>query len=328
MLTERFLVQGLTLHTVSNGQWSSHQLDSAHDTGFFTSIYPEQISLSLSCFKPSSLVNTLRSQVSLLPLGYSRILLSTITPSNPSDIQLLLWDLRYSVVLASASCPVPPSIAMVPPSKIEIRLSMMPSDQFALTLSPNNAEIHRSTRCVAMVASLSTIPPSTIAVAMRCMDETKKWISRPGDPDITDATEKGRRELMEGIRLNLKDGDTEAANKKFFDWVESKESKTDADYKEIRFAVIKSRGDGKSLPSRTRRDARAAILPYSFTAELLHTLFSVEGCTTHHQKILGYLLERRLVSQNMVFGGLTNSLVNLDDWVGVTSEHEAHLTAR
>jgi hypothetical protein len=251
------------------------------------------------------------------------VLLSAIVPSNPNDVLLLLWDLRYSVVLATTTCPVPPSVAMHSSEELDISLSRIGADQVCITLSPRVSGKSRSARCVALVASFSTPPTSTIAVAMRCLEETKSWIGGERDVAVLDTAETTRRTLVADVAKWLLAGDVDSANKKFFDWAESVESKSNTDYQEnIQFAPIKHRISGKrpsAQASASKKDPKSAIIPFQTAAALLQTFFSVDTYTPSHNKVVKYLLERRLVSQNMVSGGVTNMLVKLNDWVSCRS---------
>ncbi|TFY73214.1 hypothetical protein EWM64_g10798, partial [Hericium alpestre] len=51
------------------------------------------------------------SEISLLSLGASFVLLAGITTTHPPELTLLLWDLQYSVVLAVHSLPIPSSLS-------------------------------------------------------------------------------------------------------------------------------------------------------------------------------------------------------------------------
>jgi hypothetical protein len=171
---------------------------------------------------------------------------------------------------------------------------------------------------VVQVVPFSCPLVSTIATAMGRSKATQQWL-QPEDPSTSKISEPGerrRRELLEKLESELTAKNVKAAEEAFFEWVASEESKLDSqDSASITFAKAPyGRGKAPAAPKlRPKKESKIAILPYHFMTKLLNILLLPNMLTS--PKILGYLLERQLVSQNMVEGGVTKRLEEIDDWV-------------
>ncbi|KAG2054757.1 hypothetical protein BDR06DRAFT_376574 [Suillus hirtellus] len=91
----------------------------------------------------------------LLSLDSSLVLHAVITATSSSETSILLWDMRYGVVIASHAIPIPPTIA--PSIKQGINMSLLLADagQVLLTLCPANTS---------RTASKLSQPPSYAAL--------------------------------------------------------------------------------------------------------------------------------------------------------------------
>jgi len=162
--------------------------------------------------------------VSLLSLGSSFVLLAGITTHAP-ELVLLLWDLQYSVVLASHSLPIPPYLSY---NKEGVNLSLAPasSSQALLVLTPQSPKPQSTSRSSVLVVPFTAPLKSTIANAIGRASSGIKWLVQSesvGERPIQELS-IDRREVLKKMRTAIEQNWPEAADTAFFDWYERRKS--------------------------------------------------------------------------------------------------------
>ena len=207
----------------SDGQWRSFELNSTSPESLLLLSIPSPMKLSgLSFIERSSgaTVSHNSMTVSILSLGSSFALLCGCL-AHSQDLVVLLWDLRYSVVLASHCFPIPTNLTE---SKAGISLKLIPASNTQVLLSLSSRPQGKSTKSRSAVFVIPTTVPasSTIATAMGCASNSTKWLVAPNSGSLDDSFSADRRDLLSELRLTIRQNGLEAADSAFFEWLENK----------------------------------------------------------------------------------------------------------
>jgi hypothetical protein len=211
----------------SDGQWSSFELG-------FTSPGPLlllPVSSLLTLAALSFIENTSEAAaarhnakaVSTLSLGSSLVLFCGGVLQS-QDLLLLLWDLRYSVVLASHRFPIPGNLSI---SK-GISLDLVPGLDALVLLSVSPGLPDKSSKISSAVFVVPVTVPvtSTIANAMGRASSSARWLAKAHvllNGQALDASfDPNRRELLDKLRSAIRQNRPEAADFAFFEWLESR----------------------------------------------------------------------------------------------------------
>jgi hypothetical protein len=174
-----------------------------------------------------------RCNPSVISVGSSFVLLAGIAGDDPAELVLLLWDIQYSVVLATQRFALPSTVGCSP--KLPLILELVPASrsQALLVLSPTL--ITTSTRTVSTVAGRSTVfvvplavpPASTIALSMGKSRDTRRWLRKLHTSTQTMVSDKdrGHHRVMQSVQQALEQGCPNAAEAAFFNWVEQETSR-------------------------------------------------------------------------------------------------------
>lgn len=179
---------------------------------------------------PQPLTERSSTELSLLSLGSSHVLLASI-PSHSSEICLLLWDLAYSVLLASHSFTIPSSVSFNSKEGISVELVYATSTQALLALSPRTSKTTSSSapkpKSAILIVPYTAPSVSTIANAMGRADSAKKWLAKAATASTTkpfhigvDAT---RANVLKTMRAAVEQNRPEAADVAFFEWLEKEQ---------------------------------------------------------------------------------------------------------
>ena len=158
--------------------------------------------------------------MSSLALGSSFALLCGGLAQS-QDIVVLLWDLRYSVVLASHHFPIPTSLTA---SKASIYLELVPAShtQVLLSLSTRPQGKTSKLRSTVYVIPVTVPETSTIAAAMGRASGSAKWLAAPNGGPSSVSFSSDRHNLLNKLRSTIRQNDPEAADFAFFNWLENK----------------------------------------------------------------------------------------------------------
>lgn len=159
--------------------------------------------------------------VSILPMGSSFVLLCGGLAQS-QDLIVLLWDLRYSVVLASHRFPISTNLMA---SKAGISLALIPASntQVLLSLSARPQGKTSKLRSTIYVIPVAVPENSTIATAMGRASSSAKWLVAPnGGGPLSVSFSADRHDLLNKLRSTIRQNDPEAADSAFFNWLQNK----------------------------------------------------------------------------------------------------------
>ncbi|KAM5534801.1 hypothetical protein V8D89_011517 [Ganoderma adspersum] len=274
--------------------------------------------------------STRTSEATLAALTSSHVLLSAVTSGSPMEIVTLLWDLRYGVLLAQQSIPVPSTLPRPKKHGAVLHLQVSPpsasgsnstkasavSMNAILVLHPSPEREHQAESGSAAARSSVLVVPvtvplkATIAAAMGKANAGARWVStKPSGPQGQGQVSHGGPELSANARKALREiktatdgsanGSTIAAETVFFEYV-------------------KQQGKGA-----TQGEQQNTPLEYPFVQGVLQFVLRapshVQGKTAAYSpKIVKYMLDSRAVSSSMVEGGVLPALAERNDWSTVS----------
>ncbi len=285
----------------SDGQWRSFDL-TVVSPGFL-SLLPISSPLRLAglSFIETTSEAAAFHRVSLLSLGSSLVLLcGSVTHSQ--DLVLLLWDLRYSVVLASHRFPIPAKLSK---SKDKVSLGLIPASNTLALLSMSSELVNRSPGTSSAVLAVPVTAPatSTIANAMGRASSSAQWFSRSealSSGHVPHAPfDSNRRDLLDKLKTALRQNRPEAADSAFFEWLE--------------------KHSGSAAIVDTQHNEQGDLLfGHEFVREILDIVLqspSKSAASLYPAKTVHHLLENRVVTASMLSQSLLVLLVERKDWV-------------
>lgn len=161
--------------------------------------------------------------VSTLSLGSSLVLLCGRVLQS-QDLVLLLWDLRYSVILASHRFPIPVNLS----APKGVSLDLVPALDTLVLLSISSGLQDKTSKLFSAVFVVPVTVPatSTIANAMGRASSSARWLAKPHilpNGHTPDASfDSNRRDLLDKLRTAIRQSRPEAADPAFFDWLENR----------------------------------------------------------------------------------------------------------
>ena len=224
--------------TARDGTWLYFQLECIGNALHLVPV-SDSASMRLAALTAVSSLSLLRSrdEISLLSLTDSHVLLAAITRDPTPEIVLLLWDLQYSVLLASHSIPIPSNLSYSKDTGIQLDLAATTSSHALLVLSqhPSSsrgkiADTMTSTTTTSPRSSVLVVPlvvpaTSTIANAMGRANDGLKWLApsskllaNSSSPDDDGDNEAGREKLLHTMRTALEQNNGKMASDEFFKW--------------------------------------------------------------------------------------------------------------
>ncbi|CAA7259375.1 unnamed protein product [Cyclocybe aegerita] len=292
--------EGVLSILVKDGAWRSYRIqgDSLADLA-------PPITLSVPSMPLSN---------ALLALTTSHVLLATV---SSQEINILLWDVQFAVLLASHSVPVPSSLSS---SSLQIRLvagshsqqsqktkTQVVNGQAILIISsvptkkrqdePFDASQQKSTS-VLLVVPFTVPSQSTIAAAMGRGAAGKKWLKISSTLNDASASQKGAEEtakekVLGTMRAAISSGRPQAAVAAFMKWAPKEGQET------------------------------TSALQHNFVKEVLELVLlpapDSKALSAYASEIVRYLLERQLACSSMISmpGGLLGALRLRADWKSI-----------
>ncbi|KAK0190455.1 hypothetical protein F5146DRAFT_1137290 [Armillaria mellea] len=223
---------------------------------------------------------------SILALNSSHILLAGITPHPDRKIALLLWDLRFSVLLASHTHTIPSG------SEDKTTLSLVSaSSEVLLIVSPGPSEKAKSiSRSSVLVVPYAVPASSTIANAMGRASSATPWLAKQAPTSQLDKSQEG---VLTEMRSAMEQGRPQSASISFSKWEKRAKGKSDSESQvSFRYVFV------KELLAVVLQPGKPANLPYS-------------------SEVVRHLLERGVVNANMVETGLLSLLRLRNDWTSI-----------
>ncbi|KAF9644503.1 hypothetical protein BDM02DRAFT_3190540 [Thelephora ganbajun] len=292
----------------SFGLWKSYRLQklpSGWDAASISTPLTLQ-SLTFTAPRPGGLITS--QELSLLPIHSSLVLLAAIPTSPPTDIVLLIWDLQYSVLLASHSFTMPSTLSRSAMGGIRIELVKCTESQVVLTLSPRMplAEIKSTYRSSVLVIPINVPSTSTIANAMGRAAAGEKWIAKTSASPVNGAAngtisagsttrlEASQDSLLRKLHASISQKRPQAADEAFFAWVGQEEKRK-----------LDSEG------------SHTVLFGYEFTKQVLEAVLQLDKGAAeilYSGKVVRALLERKVIVARMASDGLLSILVDRSDW--------------
>ena len=239
--------------------------------------------------------------VSILSLGSSLVVFCSGI-SQSQDLALLLWDLRYSVVLASHRFSIPAKLSTL---KGNVSLGLIPASNTLALLSVSSGLVNKSPKTSSAVLAVPVTAPatSTIANAMGRASSSAQWLSNSealSNGHVRHAPfDSDRRDLFERLKAALRQNHPKAADSAFFEWLEKRSGLSAAvDAQQI------EQGD--------------LLFGHEFVREVLDIVLqspSKSSATLYPAKTVHHLLENRVVTASMLSQSLLGLLVERKDWV-------------
>ncbi|KAJ7221708.1 hypothetical protein GGX14DRAFT_670888 [Mycena pura] len=269
-----------------DGSWVSFQIESKND-GIRVYSAAQPLRLKSLSFIETSAEARLGSDISLIALNTSIVLLAGITSTR--NIVLLLWDLQYSVLLASHMLAIPSTLSNLPKLTMTLSLTASASPQALLVLSPPAADApNKSAERSSIFAVPLTVPKmSTISNAMGRAAAGTQWLDLP---PADEALGSGPATVLASVRAAMANNDLEAAEKAFFTWEASERQ------------AAESNNDGECQ----------LALGHSFVRDILAVV--LQPVAVYSSALVRFLLEKRVVSASMVDAGLLAALKQRGDW--------------
>ena len=238
----------ITNHVIAaDGSWHSYQLSASIEPEP-SSTTPAQLSPSLALAglsflpTPNSSAQINRLSISIVALTSSHVLLAGIS-SLSQEIVVLLWDLQFSVLLASHTLPMPSTllssplyIQLVLGPQILTKTRMQVTGQALLILSslppspvPGKGKRKEKEKATAEYKSTTVlfvvpyaVPSfSTVSAALGLGGVSERWLrgsDEQGSPVKPTADEANRVKLLSTIRSAVESGQGQAAAAAFMQW--------------------------------------------------------------------------------------------------------------
>ncbi|KAF8191434.1 hypothetical protein K438DRAFT_1830503 [Mycena galopus ATCC 62051] len=271
-----------------DGSWNSFQLELSHD-GISVHSTAQPLSLRSLTFIGKTLEASIGGELALVALNTSLVLLAAITSSPSRNIVLLLWDLQYSVLLASHILAIPSTLSHLSKLSMSLRLVAATSPQALLILSPLATDTQTkstSTRSSILVVPLTVPKTSTIGNAMGRAPAGAQWLVQP---NADDTLGPARAKVVAAVQAAIADNEPAAAERAFFDWERSE----------------RQSGEEESQ----------VALGHSFVRDLLTAILQPTKQSSAYPSVLvRTLLQRRAISATMVEGGLLAAFKLRGDW--------------
>ena len=301
----------------SDGQWRSFELAVAPPGSL--SLRPISSPMRLAGLSfvetaPEAAALHLNSKpVSILSLGSSLVVLFGGI-SQSQDLVLLLWDLRYSVVLASHRFSIPAKLSTL---KGNVSLGLIPASNTLALLSVSSGQVNKSPKTSSAVLAVPLTAPaiSTIANAMGRASNSAQWLAESevlSNGHVSHAPfDSDRRDLLDKVKAALRQNRPEAADSAFFEWLEKRSNLlTTVDTQHIQQDDL--------------------LFGHEFVRAILDIVLqspSKSSATLYPAKIVHHLLENRVVTASMLSQSFLGLLVERNDWVsGAHPSHTGHGT--
>lgn len=299
-LVRRIVSLLMLIATASSGSWHSYILSPSPSSSTFSlKKLIDPINLTSLSFTSASQITAHRSEISLLPLSSSHVLLASISHSSP-EIVVMVWDMQYGVLLAEQHCVIPSTLGRSKQRGVHMQLvggSPGNNAQVLLVLSPAadsaaqaDANSLRTTVLVVPVTAPST---STIAAALGRASASAKWLKTATKQQDVPGINASQKKVLNVMRIAMEQKRVEAAEKAFDEWVATHTGQ-----------------EGKPR------------LGHLFVKQVLDIAFLVPAGAAKNatalpcaSKVIRYLLAKAAVSDAMVEGGLIPVLRSHKDLV-------------
>lgn len=303
-----FSSTGIMSAITTEGKWRSFTIDQSTGDSFSLSQYADPFRLKNLSFAPH--------QLTLLPLTSSHVLLAGVS-SSTTEIHTHIWDLQYSVILASHVLPIPSSFTSSPVSITLISSAFATSkakgkdsfthSQAVIVISNSSPSATKASngknknktktgRSSTSVPSALFVVPyvvpiiSTIGNAIGKASASATWIALPESSDNASGLDHGRRRVLQAMRTEMEGNRPQAANEAFFNWEKGQPGLDKGPY------------------------------GYDFVKQVLHVVLQPvknPASVMYSSMVVRRLIDHKVVSNDMVEGGLVRLLKAKNDWESI-----------
>ncbi|KAH9899554.1 hypothetical protein C8Q73DRAFT_639326 [Cubamyces lactineus] len=301
---------------LQSGTWHALSLSTSPSLAFSIAPAAEPLRLQALTFTSPARIG----EASLSALTSSHVLLAAIATGSHTDLVLLLWDLRYGVLLAQQAIPTPSTLPRPKKTGAFVRLTgatVQMNGLLVLAPAPDRDIQADSTpaRSTILVVPLTVPATSTIAAAIGRANAGARWLltkttagtqgqGQNSAPEISLAARKALKEMKASINGSA-GGNVAGAETAFFEYIQQQQQQ-------------QNKGKGKGKSAATQED-QPAPLEYAFAQGALQLVLPPASTQTanaaaYSAKVVRHLLERRAVSSSMVEGGLLPALAAQNDW--------------
>ncbi|KIM29641.1 hypothetical protein M408DRAFT_22959 [Serendipita vermifera MAFF 305830] len=307
-------------------------------------IEPQNNGIALSSLETLALRGITTSSMSLCCLESTHVLVTGVEVVN-SDIVVLLWDVQFGVLLAEKKIVRPPLLSAIPANRLQLSMTFCDGNQTLLNVSsakPSNKKEASTSgpKAITMIIPHSIQVGSSLASAIGRAKASENWL-RPVNIHSTSGStphKDGREVMLESVTNAIESGQPEVADKLFFEWEAEQKAVVKAlakeEAKRQMAALAPKRAinghaggseseDGPPDTKITVRHVHNQIdWGHSFLAKLMQAVLGPTGTrsgspTTFLSKIPAYFLERKLVSNQIIEGGILKVLQERGDWLSI-----------
>lgn len=198
----------------SSGTWSTFRLDEEgqlmkEGTASNQQLRPEFVAPKYRGFAVTSITSFF-------------VLLACIEAST--NLHFTLLDLRFSVVLATQTFPLPSNLTIGPKNSFQVKLVTARQTEVVIRVSPSKVSGATSPRSTVFILPITVSRSSSIALAMGKASGAQVW--PPKTKVILSQEDRARQGLLGRIEAAIKKGMPQKADAIFFTWVEGETART------------------------------------------------------------------------------------------------------
>jgi hypothetical protein len=177
------------------------------------------------------------SSTTLLCLGSTHVLVIGVTKSD-SDIAMLLWDIKYSVILTQRRITIPNNLSSVSPKQVLLQAIPCNESQSILLVysSTSRAQSKSSTtglKSVVMILPHTVPPTSSLANAIGKASNAEAWLKSSDAQALeVNGIDEDRRDILQRMSEAFQNGTAEDSDRVFFEWLDEQRSIAKAAAKE------------------------------------------------------------------------------------------------
>lgn len=142
-----------------------------------------------------------------------------------TDLHFALWDIRFSIVLATQRFNLPPSLTTGPKTDFQVKVTVVTQTEIVVLVSPSTKfDTLSSSRSAIFVFPVTIPKSSSIALAMGKVTDAPVWLRTTNAPSIRE--EGAQQEVLNRIQEAINNETPHNADNIFFTWVEKECAKT------------------------------------------------------------------------------------------------------
>lgn len=200
------------------------------------------------------------SSTTLLCLGSTHVLVIGVTKTD-SDIAILLWDVKYSVILAQRRITIPNNLSSISPKQVLLQAIPCNESQSILLIYPSMSRARSKSpttglKSVVMILPHTVPPMSSLANAIGKASSAEAWL-KSGDAQALEVSgiDEARKDILQRMAEAFQNGTAEDSDRVFFEWLDEQRSIAKAAAKEeAKRQLAALHGSAKQMNGRSRKD--------------------------------------------------------------------------